>query len=228
MALRFLLFLILLGPTTSTASPTLKVGIPTDQAPHIFISDNKLMGPEGLALDAALRASGFNPHYEYFPSLRVIERLKNGFIDATINVQDELLPFAFASSFSYGFENCAASKASKNLTLQSIEDLSGHDIVAFKNAKTSLDPQTMSQVIHHAKTYQEIQSVETRIKMINADRADVMLTEKEIFLFYLKNSKLGNPNDYKLHCFFKPNNYHLFFRDRTHLQQFDKGKKKAP
>lgn len=226
---RFFIFLI--GPWGTSfvqasqlipdAPIPLRVAVVEGQAPHIYLEKNEIRGEEGLALQTALVKSHFAPAYEYLPSMRAIERLRKGQIDAAVNIQEDSLPFAYRSRFSYVFENCAVTKGSKKIHLSQTKDFAGLRVVAFKNAKVSLGQKISSQIINTAKSYQEIQEVEARIRLLKAERTDVMLTERSIFLYHLEKLGLGVPANFNIHCFFQPNRYFLFFTSETRRDQFD-------
>lgn len=220
----FLLLLFCIQSFAETTIP-LKVAVITGQAPHIYLQNKEIRGEEGQSLNAAFIKAGFAPDYEYYPSLRAIERMNKGLIDATINVKEESLPSAYKSTFFYTFNNCAVTKTSRKLTLTQIKDFQNLRVVAFKNAQVSLNLKQPNDLVRFAKSYQEIQDVEARIRLLNADRTDVMLTEKTIFLYYLEKFRLGSAEDYDFHCFFEPTKYHLFFRLKEHRDLFDKIKK---
>lgn len=222
---RVLIALLLSVPAFAWSQIPLKVGIPTGQDPHIIILNDQIMGAEGLSLDRSLRSAGFSPSYQHFPSLRAIERIRRGFIDAVINVKEESLPSAFKSSFSFKFHNCAVTKASTKQGLKHVQDFQNQDVVAFKNANTSLAADRIAEIARVARSYREIQDVDIRIKLLNAGRASVMLTEKAVFLHYLEKFQLGVPKDYSFYCLFRPTSYSLLFRSKEHHNYFEKHKK---
>ncbi len=199
----------------------LRVAVVKGQAPHIYLENKDIQGEEGVALHAALSKAHFAPEYEYFPSMRAIERLRKGQVDAAVNIQEDSLPFAFRSNFSYVFENCAATKASRKIHLSQPKDFTDLRVVAFKNAKVSLGQKVSSEIVNSAKSYQEIQEVEARIRLLKAERTDVMLTERAVFLYHLEKLGLGAPANFTLHCFFQPNRYFLFFHSEAMRDQFD-------
>lgn len=208
----------------SWARVPLRVGVPTGQDPHFFLIDNEPQGPEGLAVNTALQKAGFSPRYTHFPSLRAIERLQIGQIDAIVNVKESSLPFAFKSSYSYEFKNCAVTRVKRKVSLRTAQDFRGLDVVAFKNAKISLETGHINEIIRLAKSYREIQDVDTRIKLLKAGRVDVMLSEKSVFISYLEKFALGSPEEYQFQCIFEPTRYYLFFRDKELRNQFDKSR----
>lgn len=217
-----IILLTLFVSQSGFAGVPLKVGLVSGQEPHVYLEYGLLQGAEGRLLDQALRGAGFEPIYEMFPSLRAIERLKHGHIHAAVNIKEESVPFAHVSSFSYDFQNCAATRKDQNLRITGVADFTKKDVVAFKNAQSSLSEDGVAEIVKHAKTYREIQDVGMRIKLLNSNRAQVMLTEKEVFLYYLKVQHLGNPQDYVLSCFFKPTRYHLVFLSEANRDQFNK------
>lgn len=217
--------IIIFLPVLTWGQIPLKVGVPTGQDPHVYILNQQILGEEGTLLDRALRTAGFNPTYEHFPSLRAIERIRNGLIDAIINVKEESLSFAFKSSFTYEFQNCAVAKAKRKLHLNETQDFKNLDVVAFKNAHTSLNSSRIAEIMKVAKSYREIQSVEMRIRLLNADRVDIMLTEKTVFLHYIEKYKLGEAQNYSFYCLFKPTPYKLVFRSEQLRDHFEKNKK---
>ncbi|NUN07117.1 MAG: hypothetical protein HUU57_15325 [Bdellovibrio sp.] len=204
----------------------LRVAVINGQAPHIYLENNEIRGEEGLSLHSALVKSHFAPDYEYFPSIRAIERLRKGQVDAAVNIQEDSLPFAYRSTFSYVFENCAVTKGSKKIHLANAKDFAGLRVVAFKNAKVSLGQKVSSQIVSTANSYQEIQEVEARIRLLKAERTDVMLTERSVFLYHLEKLGLGAPANFNMHCFFQPNRYFLFFGSEALRDQFDNFYKK--
>lgn len=217
-----IILLTLFVSQSALAGVPIKVGLVSGQEPHIYLEYGLLQGAEGRLLDQALRGAGFDPTYDMFPSLRAIERLKHGHIHAAVNIKEESVPFAYVSSFSYEFQNCAATRREQNLRITGVADLANKDVVAFKNAQSSLSADRAAEIVKHAKSYREIQDVGMRIKLLKSGRAQVMLTEKEVFLYYLKVQHLGNPQDYTLSCFFKPNRYRLVFLQEDHRDQFNK------
>lgn len=204
----------------------LRVAVIKGQAPHIYLENKIIQGEEGVALHSALSKAHFAPEYEYFPSMRAIERLRKGQVDAAVNIQEDSLPFAFRSSFSYVFENCAVTKASRKIHLHHPKDFADMRVVAFKNAKVSLGQKVSSEIVNSAKSYQEIQEVEARIRLLKAERTDVMLTERAVFLYHLEKLGLGSPANFTMNCFFQPNRYFLFFHSEALRDQFDHFHKK--
>lgn len=197
----------------------LTVGIPEDQSPHIYLSKDGVDGVEGKTLDKALKEAGFQPIYITYPSLRVVTKFKKKDIDATINVAETSLPSGYKASFRYKFQNCAFTLANRKLKLNHPDDFKNLRVAAFKNAANSLKDEAVD---FYAKTYKEVQSVQSRIQMLNTGRVDVIISEKEVFYHYLKLYALGDSKDYEAHCFFEPSYYWLMFNQKKNLDQFEK------
>lgn len=216
----FSLLPLILKATTLSHGTELVVGIPEDQSPHIYLSQNGVDGDEGIALNKALLKSGFQPRYTTFPSLRVVTKFKKKEIDATINVAEASLPSGYKASFRYTFQNCAFTLENRKLKINRPEDFKGLKVAAFKNAAISLKDEAVD---FYAKNYMEVQSVQARIQMLNSGRVDVIISETGVFYHYLKLFALGNPKNYEAHCFFEPSYYWLMFSHKKHLDKFEKG-----
>lgn len=165
----------------------IKMGVSLSIPPYVIQATNS--GLELELLNQALAVKGHTTSIHYLPLARTFHELKEGKIDGTINIKEGMIDNVFYSNVAITFQNCAISLESNQLHINSIEDLNNKQVVAFQRA-SSLLGEEFANMVKTNSAYQEQARQVLQVYMLMKRRADVVVMNKNIFKYYLKQAYL--------------------------------------
>lgn len=233
---RFLRALLAAALTVLFAVPALardvRIGIGFVLPPYVIREGNQ--GLEVEIIQQALAAAGHSPVFVYLPNLRLPMELSRGTLDAVAaNMAYDLgretgLP-VFHSAETIAYHNYAITLAEKGLMVNSLEDLRGHRVLTFQNARKYLGPE-FRQITAVLAQYRELADQSLHAGMLYADRTDILISDKRIFYYWRKKlvespqaKGLGLGRPLTFHDIFPPSPRAVFFMDRKLRDDFDRG-----
>lgn len=163
----------------------LKIGVSLSIPPYVIQESNS--GLELELLYQALAVKGHNASIHYLPLARTFHELKEGKLDGIINIKDGMVDKVFYSDVAIRYQNCAISLDDKDFTINSVKDLDGKKVVAFQRASILLGEE-FTQMAKTNPSYQEQARQIQQVYMLMKHRADVVVMDKNIFKYYLKQA----------------------------------------
>lgn len=159
-----------------------------DKPPFVFGQEQR-----GLEIDIvreALKYKGYTIKVMHAPNYRLQAAVKEMGVDGAATVR-EADDGAFYSENYIGFENYAISKQRDHLKIGSVSDLQGKSLVAWENAYRDLGPEFAALFNPGVKDgylrrYHEVASQREQNLMFWRGKAQVLIVDKTIFLWYRK------------------------------------------
>lgn len=207
----------------------LSIGVSLSIPPYVIQETNS--GLELELLYQALAVKGHNAIIHYLPLARTFHELKEGKLDGIINIKEGMLDNVFYSDVVISYQNCAISLESNRFNINSISDLSDKQVVAFQRASSMLGEE-FGQMAKTNTGYKEQARQLQQVYMLMKHRANVVVMDKNIFKYYLKQAYLdGRLNSKELqqqaicHKVFPPTEYRFAFLSAQIRDDFNAGLK---
>ncbi|MDE2428586.1 MAG: transporter substrate-binding domain-containing protein [Burkholderiales bacterium] len=182
---------------------------------------------QGIACDIitrALASQNVGVRFVASNNKRMEIEVKNGSADAGFAGIPDDSSQVFFSDPVIEFENVAVTLRSRNLHIDGMTDFYGKRVIAFRNAARVLGP-AFAQMARKNPDYSEVGDQHSQLPMLDADRGDVIILERRVFLYY-SQALHGNQNTqdlYRLHRVFKPVSRLLGFHSSEQRDIFNKG-----
>lgn len=182
---------LLLGATLfalGCQAKELVIAFGIDKPPFVFGQEQR--GLEIDILREALKYKGYTIKVVHAPNYKLQTAVKEMGVDGAATVR-EANDGAFYSDNYIGFENYAVSKKRDRLKIDSVSDLKGKSLVAWENAYRDLGPQFEALFNPgikdgYRRKYHEIASQREQNLMFWKNKAQVLIVDKTIFLWYRK------------------------------------------
>lgn len=220
--------LILCGAQLGQAAE-IKIGVSLSIPPYIIQATNS--GIELELLNQALAVKGHTASIHYLPLARTFHELREGKLDGIINIKEGMINNVFYSNVAITYQNCAISLESNQFNINSINDLNNKQVVAFQRA-SSLLGEEFANMVKTNSGYQEQARQVQQVYMLMKRRADVVVMDKNIFKYYLKQAYLeGKLTEKDLkqqaicHQIFPPTEYKFAFLSEQIRDDFNAGLK---
>lgn len=213
-------FLILFAVTTAHAKDvTLVAGL--SLPPYIIQESNS--GIEYDIIKEALAAKGHKLTLKYVPFVRVVVDYKNN--DGAITINESSGATGEYSDVVVTYQNYAISLKDKGINVANIQDLKDKKIVAFQNATKYLGDEYAAIAKGNSK-YSEQGKQDLQVKMLYSGRADVIVSDINIFKYFRKTVKdIDTTAEITLHEIFDGVDYKALFNDAAIKDDFNAGLK---
>ncbi len=222
----FILSFLFIGMSSDGYSKELTIGFTPDIPPFI-------MGEEGLEVDIvrkALEHKGHTFKIRHYPYKRLqIAVTKMGAAAVRKTEGDS----AFYSDDFVSFHNVAITKKKSGIVLKNISDLKGKSILAWQNAHKDLGKEfealfSPSVTLPYREKYYEIPIQQNQNIMFWKERADVIVIDKTIFLWYRKqlSDQADTAEEIVFHTIFDAKtSFQVAFKDKQIRDDFNEGLK---
>jgi len=197
--------------------------------PYIFQKHNK--GIEIDIISAALAYKGHTLKPLYFPLGRVPIAFKNNLVDAAMGDMGVNLEIngGFYADPAVIYNNVFFTLKSKNISIEKPTDLDTLRVVSFQGAEKRY-PSWLKKVKEEKRFY-GISDQLTQVKLLHFDRYDVVLSDRYIFKYFVKQlmlMKVLEMHDVDEHKFtsVNPDDYRPIFKDKKVRDDFNLGLKK--
>ncbi len=225
---KLMVLLILCGAQLGQAAE-IKIGVSLSIPPYVIQATNS--GIELELLNQALAVKGHTASIHYLPLARTFHELREGKLDGIINIKEGMINNVFYSNVAITYQNCAISLESNQFNINNINDLNNKQVVAFQRA-SSLLWEEFANIVKTNSGYQEQARQVQQVYMLMKRRADVVVMDKNIFKYYLKQAYLeGKLTDKDLkqqaicHQIFPPTEYKFAFLSEQIRDDFNAGLK---
>ena len=207
----------------------IKIGVSLSIPPYVIQETNS--GLELELLNQALAVKGHTASIHYLPLARTFHELREGKLDGIINIKDGMLDNVFYSNVAITYQNCAISLEANHLNINNIDDLKNKQVVSFQRA-SSLLGEEFAKMAKANSGYQEQARQVQQVYMLMKHRADVVVMDKNIFKYYLKQAYLEGKLTEKdstqqaiCHQIFPPTEYKFAFLSEQIRDDFNAGLK---
>ncbi|WP_163130875.1 ABC transporter substrate-binding protein [Agarivorans sp. Alg241-V36] len=208
------------------------------QAQTITLATSKSIPPyiikeqqSGIQLDIIKQAfsnAGYQVKQVIFTSnLRAERMLQQNAVDAIVNAPNNG-SHAYLSEPVIFYQNVAISLSARQLSIQSIDDLTKFRLMAFQNAKKYLGEQ-FSTATEQAKFYTEVANQSAQLERLYRGQVDVIVLDKRIF-HYLNQKLIDKQRPtapVTTHSIFPESPRLLGFHDPQIRDQFNAGLKQV-
>lgn len=216
------------GPAVETAPAgsapaTVKIGLQSVIAPFV-LSDHA----SGLLVDV-LRAAFASQHipveFRYLPNARFDDQFRQGLLDVTTSSSPQQAQDGYLGHWPVShFQNVAITLRSKIPVISSLEDLKQYRVTSFRNARTVLGPAYATAMEHHP-SYRETVTMPSGTLFL--DRTDVIISQPDIFLYYLRQQLPQRRNadaELAYHDILGPGRFYwMRFRTAAQRDAFERG-----
>ena len=173
--------------TSSIQAKDLEIGVSFSIPPYVIQETNS--GLELELLKSALAVKGHNVNIQYLPLARTFHALKEGKLDGIINTKENMLEGVFYSDVAIRFQNCAISLKKNQFNIENVTDLQDKSIVAFQQASMLLGNKFNEMATLNSRYREQAKQI-IQVKMLMKQRIDVAVMDKNIFIYYLRQSYL--------------------------------------
>ena len=172
------------------ADQTVTISFAASNAPYAWVSDGQVRGLEFDIMSAALALSGFRLEAVARPYARLSKLLVNEKIDGVTGQHPSDLPGFYFSEPYMSYNNYAIVRKDSGITVQDIDGMLAHSVVAWRGASEFLglegmEPQRFAAA--REKTYLEFADQPTSFRYFWNRRADVLLSDRYIYETYLRD-----------------------------------------
>lgn len=208
------------------------VGIGFSIPPYVIKETDS--GIEVDIIREALKISGHEAVFMYLPNLRLPVEFDGGAVDCVAtnvnyDFEKETNRPVYSSGTTIVFQNYAVALESRKLGINSIQDLFDKDVLGFNNAFKYLGPE-FAQMAEVNMDYWELADQSLQVRMLFAERVDVVVSDKRIFLYWREKliqsvvaSTLNLDQPLLFNPIFSPAPRHVVFADPKIRDDFDKG-----
>jgi polar amino acid transport system substrate-binding protein len=209
------------------AQKTIKVAFGNALAPWVFPQDNN-----GIIVDIiseALRPLGYKIEYIYVPYARRINSYKSGIVDVASDMNIKTVRYekleGHLSDEAYVYQNYAFALAKNKFNFQHLNELVNLNLVSWQGAIAHLGNE-YAVMASKNPFYQEIHDQEAQIKMLFAERAEVIQLDLQIFKYYranvAKNTMIDTDKSVQRFPLFGRSPNVFLFKDKTIRDEFNK------
>lgn len=220
-----LLLLMLLYSVISAAKEVI-MAFSQDIPPYIFQKDNK--GIEVDIITAALARKGHTLKPLYFPLGRVPIAFKNELVNAAMgDIGVDLNSHqGFYADPAVIYNNVFITLSKNNISIKTPEDLDGLTIVSFQGAEIRY-PEWLAKAKKENRFF-GVSDQLTQVKLLSLERFDVVLSDRYIFKYFVKQLNLVSDLDnihFDEHLFSNSNplDYRPVFRSEKIRDEFNQG-----
>ncbi|MDA0781908.1 MAG: transporter substrate-binding domain-containing protein [Rickettsiales bacterium] len=223
----FLVFLIqflFISISSRVEAKEIKVAVGFAVAPYI-IADTQ----SGIELDIireALEYKGYSMKTIHVPFIEIDRAIIDKGADAIATVEEKIGIDGHFSDHVITYTNYAISLASKNLTINSIDDLIDKKVTSFQLSTKYLGHK-FAEMAEANPRFREKEKHTLSIKVLFNEQSDVAIMDKNIFLYYSKDVKdeADTTKPVIYHDIFPANEYKVVFKDKDVRDDFNEGLK---
>lgn len=203
---------------------TIRMGVGYSKPPYIINEYNN--GIEIDIIREALKFKGHTFRLIVVPQKRIPLHYSKNLVDGIVTYKKGSIEGVFTSSMSVTYENYAMTLEKNNLKIKSIKDLKNMSVSSFHGAKTFLGKEFRKSV-DNSKRYNEVPMQGRLIKLLVFERAQVVVSDKRIFNYFLNTyeKEIGKNLKIKYHPIFPPSPYYVGFRNKRIRDDFNLGLK---
>lgn len=217
--------IILVLFTNTTYAKEVKMVFGLSVPPYIIPEENS--GMEMDIIRESLAKKGLILKPVYTPFLHIREAFANEDIDAVATVEHRIGMDGFFSDTVITYYDYAFTLDTKNIKIDSINDLINKKVAAFQLASQYMGT-TYHSVVTENPHYRERQDQIVNVRYLYEGKTDVVISDDKIFEYYRQQLHKQMPNIdvrqvIRMHHIFPPSHYQVVFRDQKLRDTFNEG-----
>lgn len=120
------------------------------------------------------------------------------------------------------YQNVAVSLKSKQLKIESIEDLANYSVASFQKADKILGPD-FENAMNQSPLFLQVADQKRQPNLLIKERVDVVVMDKNIFNYFARELKIEKiESQFVFHHIFSKSHYRMAFKDRQNIALFNK------
>lgn len=200
------------------------VGVGLSLSPYVI--PEELRGMEYDIAKSALAKEGHEMKAVFLPLGRVAKALEGGQMDAAMTQRPGTLTGLAYSDVYIVYRNYAITLASRDITIERMEDMSGKSVLAFQRAMAYLGPEFKKMADANPKYREESNQLVQPILLFSG-RVDVIIADSNIFGWFTSRpevkAKVDTTQKLRYAPLFPPTEYRMAFRDPALRDSFNRG-----
>jgi polar amino acid transport system substrate-binding protein len=200
----------------------LRVAVGLRLAPYVL--ETSVGGVEYEYVSAIMSQLGYTLHPHFMSLDLIVDEVRSGRADMALTIKPEMVPGMAVSHPYVTYRNAAINLASRNLTIDTMQDLKHYSVAAFANAKLYLGPE-FAATVAGKQDYQEYANQLAQNAALYKSEVDVVVMDVNIFSYLdasITHAKIATIAPVSLHEIFPANQYCIAFRDPAIRDLFDK------
>ncbi|EQC48857.1 ABC transporter, substrate-binding protein, family 3 [Bacteriovorax sp. BSW11_IV] len=218
--------LLTLMSISCLSKEVLRLGVSLSNPPYCIAESNS--GFEVDLIKEVFKESEYDVVFVFATNARLFVQFMDGEINGILNAnidyfQKEYKKPLFETESIVTFQNYGISLKKNSLKIQDIDDLRNLRVNAFQNATNYLGPKFKKMATQN-KRYNEIPQQRNQPEYLLRDRADIIISEKHIFTYYLKKFQPKTNRDelFTFHPLFPAEPKAIIFKSRKHKDDFNR------
>lgn len=209
--------LILLSFSISvSAQKTLSVAVNVGPPWAYYDEERGVVGIDVDIISTVAQRLGYQPEFHLLVYNRLIEDFRNGKYDIASPAAFDS-PIGFQTSPYLPFEDVAVTLSSRNIGIDSVDDLAGKSIVAYQTARNVLGEEFASIIAEDH--YLEIADREAQLKLLANNRTDVVIGERRLLTYIMR--KYYPEMELAVHPIFEARPYGAIIKDEALRDAFE-------
>ena len=218
---RILIFLCLILITAISQAKDITLLAASSLPPYIIQESGS--GIEYTIIKEALAKKGYTLKLEFVPFVRVVTNYN--FFDGAITINEDSGAKGFYSDTVITYRNYPITLAKNKISIKNFKDLKNKRIVAFQNAKKYLG-EKFAKIVARNENYSEQGKQAIQVKMLYSQRADVIISDINIFKYYRKRvTDMDTSAKVVYHEIFPGTDYKVLFKKANIRDDFNIGLK---
>lgn len=211
---------IFMMSSVSWALPPIRVAFSLDKPPYVIRATET--GLEVEILRKVFLDMGYEMTPVFQPPARSVRSLELGRVDAMATITN--MPKFHLSAPYITFKNFAWTLKGRKIQLKTLNDLSRHRVIAFQNARHFFGSD-FDKAVAKNPNYEEYADQKRQLKMLFADRVDVIICEERTLKINQKNIESTDTKkswpEIEKHTLFGDSLYSVAFRDAKLRDSFN-------
>jgi polar amino acid transport system substrate-binding protein len=192
--------------------------------PFVIANNDSNSGIQLDLIKAIFAEEGKEVSFSHMALARSFSNVEKWHSDGMITVPSEhKYENVFISESYVKYQNVVVTLEEEDITINSLTDLKGKEVIAFQTARKFLGSDYVNAV-GQASEYREISDQMRQIKMLFAKRTQALVLDISIFKFFVHNHK-GKQyrKPYRVHWLFAPRLYSAGFKNKADCEAFNRG-----
>ncbi|UXR63505.1 transporter substrate-binding domain-containing protein [Bdellovibrio bacteriovorus] len=207
----FVVLFILVLSSASWALVPIKVAFSLDKPPYVIRASES--GLEVEILRRVFTDMGYDMTPIFQPPARSVRSLELGRVDAMATITN--MPKFHLSAPYITFKNFAWTLKDRQIHLKALADLGRYRVIAFQNARFFFGSD-FDKAVAKNLNYEEYADQKRQLRMLFADRVDVIICEERTLKINQKDIQSGDKKslpELQRHSLFGESRYSVAFRD---------------
>lgn len=216
---KLVMLAVLAAPASGAVVRSVDVVSGWDKPPYVIAQGDT--GFEIELVKSVLQNAGYEPNMMYVPMGRSVRLVKERDVDVALSVSRRNdIPEAWFSDVYVVYQNVVVTLKNRNLSIERVDDLKNHTVVAFQTASEALGPQ-FSQAVAKHKGYLEMADQHRQVSMLLLGSVDAIVLDRNIFEAIRSKHPKGQDVEVTVHELFDVSPYHAVIPSKQLRDKFN-------